>query len=189
MTPKLILSGALACLLSTLQGSAQAPSGGGHGIEFMPEVVKPPVAKAVTDAELKRRRAAEKFGGFVAEEEKAHGPKGWDLMDYSEFIGIDGYVTLLPKGAIIHVPERLKANVLPKAVGRYLAWPEFSARYRGLVGVREVTLDESSGKKPLDPKAFEVSKKSGLILVAIHAGSPISVAKSAIPSPTETVSR
>ncbi len=186
MRTKIILSGTLACLFSALQGLAQTPSAGGYGIEYMPEVVKPPVAKAVSDAELKRRRATEKFSGFVTEEQKS---KGWDLMEYSEFIGMDGYVTLLPKGSILLVPERLKANVLPKAVGRFLPWPEFSARYRGLVSVREVTMDECSGKKQIDVKSFDAARKSGLIIVAIHAGSPISVAKSALPTQTETASR
>lgn len=186
-----LTAGVLACYCSaSFPARAQQPpavavppvvrsaNGGGHGIEFMPKNVKPPVGKAMTDDELKRRRASEKFNGFVTEEER---PKGWDLMEYSEFIGMDGFVTLVPKGAIIHVPERFKANVLPKAVGRFLSWPEFSARYRGLVVTREVTIEEASGAKAIEVKAMDAVRKGDLITVAILGGNPISVAKSSIP--------
>ena len=55
----------------------------------------------------------------------------------------------------------------------------------GVFRVREVTVDESSGKKQLDLKMIEAARKAGLIVVAIHGGNPISVAKSAIPPEPE----
>ncbi len=174
----------VACLSATSQMQAQQPAqapagnGAGHGIQFMPAEVKPPVGKAITDAELNARRAKENFSGFAPEDVQQ---KGWDLVDYSDFIVFDGNVTIVPKGSIIHVPERFKAHVVSKPVGRLVPWAEFCARYRGLVSTKTVSLDEVAGKTPIEAKSMDAVRSSDLISVAVHNGNPISVAAAAIP--------
>jgi len=156
---------------------SQAPEQSGHGIEFLPQDRKAPVAPAVSAADLKKRQAAEKFGGFAAEETL---PKGWDLADHSEFIAFDGNVTLLPKGAIIHVPDRFKANVVAKMEGNLMLWNEFVARYPGLVSRMDVSIEEASGTTPLKPERLQAERVKNLIIVGVLNRNPITVSRAAI---------
>jgi len=151
---------------------AEPPSGGGLGIQHLPENLKAPVGPPVSDKDLKARQQREKFGGFAPE---GTGPKGWDLEKNSEFIVFEGNVTLVPKGAIIHVPERYKANVVTRMQGNFMLWNEFVSRYRGLVTAFEVSLAEATGEAPIKPERLEAGQKTGLILVGTLNHNPISV--------------
>jgi len=163
-------------LLSALSSLALAepPPGGGMGIEHLPENLKPPVGKAVSDKDLKARQNGEKFGGFA---EAGKEPKGWELEKNSEFITFDGVVTLVPKGAILHVPDRYSANVIATMTGKFVLWNEFSARYRSVVGGFEVAIAEASGQAEIKPERLEAARKTGTILVATMNQNPVSVQK------------
>ncbi len=171
-TSFLLLAFSCACAFA----SPEASAGSGHGIHFLPAERKAPVGPPATDAELTQRRNNERFGGFSTEDS---GAKGWDLMAHSEFIAMEAQVTLVPKGAILHVPERFKANVVSKPEGSILLWHEFLGRYRGMVACFDVTLKEASGETPLDAARFDAAVKSGLIVVAVHNRNPISIHRGA----------
>ncbi|MCW1884757.1 hypothetical protein OKA04_08455 [Luteolibacter flavescens] len=176
-------SPALTLLLTALfsaVGHADPKDAGGLGIEHLPKDLKPPVGKAVSDADLKARQQNEKFGGFA---KAGSEPKGWDLEKNSEFITFDGMVTLVPKGAIIHVPERYRANVVTELKGNIVLWTEFAARYRAVVAPFEVSLAEASGKEAIKPERLEAAQKSGVILIGTVGGNPISVHKKAPAAP------
>ncbi len=164
---------------------APAPQAG-HGIAFLPADRKTPVAPAISAEELKKRQAAEKFGGFAKE---ADLPKGWDLESNSEFITFGGNVTILPKGAVLYVPERYKANVVTKMEGNLMLWPEFVARYPGLVARVEVTMEEVSGQKPFKPERLEAERKRNLILVGTLNQNPITVSKQTLNPQTPAPAR
>lgn len=181
-----------AALLLPAAARAQSPtdqghtSRAGHGIQYLPAELKAPVAAGVTDEELKRRQAAEKFGGFAAE---ADIPKGWDLESNSEFIAFGGNVTILPKGAILYVPERFKANVVTKMEGNLMLWPEFVARYPGLVARVDVTMEEVSGQKPFKADRLEAERKRNLILVGTYNQNPITVSRQTLNPQTPAPAR
>ena len=151
---------------------AAAPSGSGQGIQFLPRELKAPVANAQTDESLKKRQAAGKFGGFAPEGTER---KGWDLMENSEFIAFNGGSTLLPKGSILHIPEKFRPNVVPKPTGKLVIWTEFAGLYRGLVTCFNVTLAQAAGQAPIDEARLETARKTGLIVVAMLDGNPVSV--------------
>lgn len=162
----------IAALILAPAVMAQAPSGSGHGIEFLPTERKSPVGKAITGAEIEAQRKAAEFGGFAQE---APAVKGWDVLEYSDFIGMDGKYVILPKNSVIHVPDALKGNILAAPAGEMLSWNEFVTRYRGLVTHMDVSLEEVSGAKPIPPERLEAVARTGLIVVAVYERNPITV--------------
>ena len=161
---------------------AEPPSSGGMGIEHLPKNLKPPIGKAISDKDLKARQNGEKFGGFT---EAGKEPKGWDLEKNSEFVAFEGAVTLVPKGAILHVPDRYRANVVTAMTGKFMLWNEFSAKYRGVVSAFEVSIAEASGQAEIKPERLEAARKTGVILVATIQQNPVSVTKKAPAAATE----
>lgn len=159
-------------VLSSAAIATATPPTTGHGIQFLPKDRKPPVGSAINDETLKNQRSTGKFGGFAPE---GSGPKGWDLMENSEFIAFDGIYTLLPKGAILHVPEKLRQHVVEKPEGKLMLWSEFAGRYRGLVNHFNVTLEQAAGQAAVPQELFESARESGLIVVAMMNGNPVSV--------------
>ncbi|RYD34680.1 MAG: hypothetical protein EOP87_08735 [Verrucomicrobiaceae bacterium] len=163
----------LAILLLPLTASAQQrPGGGGHGEEFIPKDRPAPGAVVTTDEELLAARKTQKFGGLSPKDQKQ---ETWDLDAHSSYLKYDGSMTLVPKGAVLFVPERFRDAVVTGMSGKFTLWHEFSTRYRGLVTPFEVTLDQASGAKPIEEERLSVARRSGLILVAVLNGNPISV--------------
>lgn len=156
--------------------AGQAPEGSGMGLHHLPKDLKAPIGKTISDKDLKARQASEKFGGFAPE---GSGPKGWDLEKNSEFVVFEGNYTIVPKGAILHVPDRYKGQVVAKPQGNFILWQEFIMRYRGLVSSFEVSLEEASGQAVIKAERLDAARKTGLIIVGTLNHNPISVSQGA----------
>jgi hypothetical protein len=83
--------------------------------------------------------------------------------------------TIVPKGAVIHTPEALKARMDVKPVGTLLAWKDFLAKNFGWITTNEVTFDQAAGNDPLPAARVAFWAKQDKIVVAVHQGGPISV--------------
>ena len=151
--------------------AAETPDSGGYGPRYLTEDKHAPAKRRVDDARLLQMRQAAKFDGSTAPDGSA---KGWNLDENSEFITFNGSATLVPKHAIIHVPEKLRGHVSSGLNGKFMSWQEFATRYRAITTTFEVTLDEASGKTPLKPERVESLRKLDQIAVAVLNGSPIS---------------
>lgn len=79
----------------------------------------------------------------------------------------------------MHVPERMAANVVKAPAGEFLTWSEFFGRTHSIVTTLEVTLEEASGAKAIDPARLETAIRSGRIVVAVTQGNPTSVSPAA----------
>lgn len=169
------LSGPLLGLLLGAVAHAEETAGGsGYGIRFLPADRQPSGSDAVTDEQLKERQQREAFGGFAAEGQAA---KTYTLESMSTFIRIGDHYTIVPKGAVLHAPERLQSALVPAAQGTFMPWPEFLKTYRSSVSRFDVTLDQASGKDPLDADKLGTASKSATLVVAMFQGGAISVAK------------
>ncbi|WAC20520.1 hypothetical protein OVA24_03895 [Luteolibacter sp. SL250] len=158
--------------LPALASAQQRPGGGGMGEEVIPKNRPAPASVVATDAQLLAAQKAQKFGGLAPKGQKQ---ETWDLDANSSFIKYDGAVTLVPKGAILFVPDRFKDAVVTGISGKFSLWNEFSTKYRGLVTPFEVTVEQASGAKPIEEERLAAARRSGLILVAVFNGNPISV--------------
>ncbi|MBX3741237.1 MAG: hypothetical protein KF712_09625 [Akkermansiaceae bacterium] len=158
--------------LPSMASAQQRPGGGGHGEEFIPKNRPAPAAVVTTDAQLLAAQKAQKFGGLAPKDQKQ---ETWELEANSSYLKYDGTVTLVPKGAILFVPDRFKEAVVTGISGKFSLWHEFSTKYRGLVTPFEITVEQASGAKPIEEERLAVARRSGLILVAVFNGNPISV--------------
>lgn len=91
--------------------------------------------------------------------------------------------TLVPKGAVIFLPEAMKRRVDVKPTGNLLVWVDFLAKNQAWITTCDISFDQAAGKKPLQPERVAFWSKQDKIVVAVHQSGPISVR---IPEPTQT---
>lgn len=130
---------------------------------------------ATTRAELAERLKTQGANASAVAAPEEQQPR-WDLSQHAEFITFNGDSTLVPKKAILHLPEKYAGNVVQAAKGKVISWLDFASKYPALVTPIEVTLENASAQTPVDPALIEAVSKSGRIGVAVLSRSPISVA-------------
>jgi len=179
---------AAACLSLMGAGTACAQKkGGGMGLEFLPKHIPAPASDVMTDEQLLARQHRENAGKLMPKEQQV---KGLDLQDTSTFLESNGLFTIIPKGAVIYVPEKLAAMVVetPSVESKFQAWQEFLVANRGRISTFEITFDQASGKTPVDADKLELARKADTLIVAVCRGGAIScpVPKPAIAAGGET---
>ncbi|MFD0892003.1 hypothetical protein KBB96_11300 [Luteolibacter ambystomatis] len=165
---------AAACL--TLMGAGTAcaqKKGGGMGLEFLPKRIPPPATDVMTDAQLLARQHRENAGKLMPKEQQV---KGLDLQETSTFLENSGLFTIVPKGSVIHVPEKLKSLVVetPSVGSKFQSWQEFQVANRGRISAFEITFDQAAGKAPVDGDKLEALRRSDFLIVAVCRGGAIS---------------
>ncbi|MGL4398640.1 MAG: hypothetical protein ACRCXD_02120 [Luteolibacter sp.] len=83
--------------------------------------------------------------------------------------------TLVPRGAVIFVPNAQKARVDVKPVGNLLSWADFLAKNRSWITTAGVTFEQAAGNEPTLVERSTFWAKQDKVVVAIHHNGPISV--------------
>ena len=97
-----------------------------------------------------------------------------DPLRDSTILALNGRWTFVPKGSIIHTPDRFKGRIVSKPEGKLVSFPEFLRNNYGWLSTREVTTDEILGNIE-KPEAFNKAlKNSNSIVVATRGKSPVS---------------
>lgn len=108
------------------------------------------------------------------------------LLENSELISFNGETTLVPKHAIIQIPEKFAGRINHHPEGaKIVGWLDFLGRNRGWISTVEVTLAQAKGEIPVAPELMETVTKDGNLVVAVLKGGPISVLP---PKPKEETS-
>lgn len=149
-------------LLSSLAGAALAA---------------PAMTDRITPDEIAaRQKSAPAIAQPVeAAEAKVARPTEQSLIKQSDILSDGNNWTLVPKGAVLHIPAALNNRIGAKPVGTLLSWTDFLTVNRGWLFTEEVTFDQAAGKTPIPPSRTEFWKKNGKVIVAVHLGGPISV--------------
>ncbi|MCH7225781.1 hypothetical protein [Haloferula sp. A504] len=98
-----------------------------------------------------------------------------DLLEQSDIISFGGFATLVPKRAILSVPDNYRRYMTLDPKARIIGWADFLSRNRGWISTIEVSRIEAEGNKPLPEETSEQIAKSSNLIVATHRGGPISV--------------
>ncbi len=93
----------------------------------------------------------------------------------SDILASSGFHTVVPRGAVLVVPERHAKRKISKPTGVFTIWPKFLRKNYGWIYKYEVTLDQASGKTPISAEKMESLKGMGKIVVAVYKNNPISV--------------
>jgi len=106
------------------------------------------------------------------------------LIENSDIISFNGLTTLVPKGAILAIPDSLNHRIGNHVAGnRVVNWSEFLQANRGWVMQVEVTRDQAHGRTSLPEAVLERKSKTTSLMVATFQGGPIAVLP---PKPEET---
>ena len=113
-----------------------------------------------------------------------------NLLENSDILTFNGLTTLVPKNALVLVPEKFKGVVNSETNGtRIVSWLDFYAQNRGWISTVEVTFAQARGDEPVNPETLAALGKSGNMIVAVLKSGPISVMPPKPATATETASK
>jgi hypothetical protein len=101
------------------------------------------------------------------------------LWARSIILGDGEKYTLIPVGAILHLPEALRSHVLSKPQGDFTFWPNFLKRNQAWLGAKEVTLTLSRGNAQEANALLKSVSRDPRVLVATYKGGPITILEAA----------
>lgn len=110
-------------------------------------------------------------------------PGDQSLIEQSDVLNDGINWTLVPKGAVLHVPQPFASRVGSKPLGNLMTWSDFLKVNRSWLFTEEVLIDQAAGKRPIPPSRNDAWIKLGKVVVAVLHGGPISVR----PEPTTPV--
>lgn len=110
-------------------------------------------------------------------------PEGQSIIKQSMILHDGTNWTLVPKGAVIFLPEAMKKRVDVKPTGTLVGWLDFIAKNRAWITTHDISFDQAAGKKPLQPEQVAFWPKQEKVVVAVHQRGPISVH---VANPTQT---
>ncbi len=121
---------------------------------------QPPITAVPTAEQTKHRDRTAPTPGNVESTVTLHDGTHW---------------TLVPSGAVVHLPAGLRSLVGAKAVGQLLTWAEFLEKNRSWITPAVVTFEEAAGTHTLPTKHIKLWSKQDKMIVAVHQGGPTSV--------------
>ena len=103
------------------------------------------------------------------------------LLGNSDIVCFGGMAVLVPKRAILQIPEKLADRLKFQPGAQFQSWADFYAANRGWITTVEVTPAQAEGSLELEKDARERLQKSSNLIVATYKGGPISVLPLKIP--------
>ena len=99
------------------------------------------------------------------------------IISQSEILHDGEHWTLVPNGAVLHIPEQHAAKIGKRPVGILLQWSEFLAKNPAWIRTHETSFDQASGEKEFPVTETAHWSKQDRVVIAVHQGGPISVAR------------
>jgi hypothetical protein len=103
------------------------------------------------------------------------GTHGRDLIAESTILNHGGLMTLVPKRAVLHLPEALESRVGTRDGAELQPWVKFFEVNRSWLHAEPVTRERALGKTPFSAEETKALRSSGKIIIATYEGGPISV--------------
>ncbi len=94
--------------------------------------------------------------------------------------------TMVPQGALLHVPDQLQEHIAVRPLGTLMSWKEFVARNQSWLGAEAITLRQAEGAVALDQRRLRYFERQARMIVAVHSESPIVVAAATDESLSQT---
>jgi hypothetical protein len=98
-----------------------------------------------------------------------------DLIKDSAILCYRGYLTLVPKRAVLHLPEKLKERFEAKDKVKIVSWSGFLQINRGWIRALEVTREQAMGQTPMSEEVMKSFQDETSAVIATFKGGPISV--------------
>ncbi len=98
-----------------------------------------------------------------------------DLLSQSDILCFGGIATLVPKHAIMQIPENFADRLKIAAAAQIVGWADFFAANRGWITTVEISRVQAEGKEPVAEDTRKLLAKSSNLVVATYQGGPISL--------------
>jgi hypothetical protein len=98
-----------------------------------------------------------------------------DLLSESDIISFGGIATLVPKRAILQIPQSCANHIKMEPGSRIVGWADFYAANRGWITTVEVSRVQAEGNKPIADETQKFLSTCRNLVVATYQGGPISV--------------
>jgi hypothetical protein len=137
-----------------------------------------PILPRITPAELTRLQRQSPMTGvqsLAKNQANVRPAEEQSLIKQSAILHDGTNWTLVPKGAVIFLPETMKSRVDVKPAGTLLGWAAFLAKNQAWITTTDVSFEQASGKKPLLPERVAFWTKQQKVVIATHQNGPISV--------------
>ena len=129
---------------------------------------------------LAKQKAADPYQGAPAVADEGTGEKRQaapTLRDRIEFLTNGKMSVAIPKGALIHVPEKGEITVGDRIEGQLVEWAEFIQLNSGVVRLEAVESDHLQGNKTIPEEDMELIKKANLPTITTYQGRVVALPK------------
>jgi hypothetical protein len=109
-----------------------------------------------------------------------------DLLSQSDFLCLGDVATLVPKRAILQVPEAYASRLKIPPGAHIVGWADFYAANRGWITTIEITRVQAEGKEPIAEATRQMMNKCSNVIVATYQGGPISLLPAKAPPPAKS---
>lgn len=99
-------------------------------------------------------------------------PEG--IFETSQMLAANGQWTLVPKGAVLHIPATLQNYVTTTPTGNLVPLQEFMAANRQWLTNEEMSIAQAAGQEALKPDTQKTWATVNKIVVATHQGGAVS---------------
>lgn len=110
-----------------------------------------------------------------SDEDPSKAYAGRDLIKDSAILCYRGFLTLVPKRAVLHLPEKLKERFEVQENVKVQTWKDFYQSNRGWIRTVEVTREQAMGQTPMPEEIVAAFEESTSAVIATFKGGPISV--------------
>lgn len=97
-----------------------------------------------------------------------------DLLERSDVISFNGVSTLVPKRAILSIPEKFKTRLTAGTNTPLVPWSDFLIANRAWITTEEISYQQAAGVETLSEEAMKRIAKSSNLVIATYLGGPIS---------------
>lgn len=109
-------------------------------------------------------------------DEPSQSDSGSSLYARSLLLEDSGHYTLIPQGAILHLPASQRTKLIGQPSGTFLTWATFLKQNGSWLATREVSMPVAIGKAPkLLAKLIDELSKETHAVVAVYNGNPVSI--------------
>ena len=109
-----------------------------------------------------------------------------DLIGQSDIVSFGGYATLVPKRAILQIPQNFADRIHFVEGSRILGWSEFLALNKGWITTLEISRAQAEGNVDLPEETHKQLSTCTSLVVCTYKGGPIS--RLPLKAPPETQS-
>lgn len=108
------------------------------------------------------------------DEAKVGRPDSQSIISQSTILSDGSRWTIVPQGAVVHIPENLKSRVNAEPAGELVSWNDFLTANHSWISTCEMDFEQAAGKAALPVERTAFWSKQNKIVVAVHQRGPIS---------------